>query len=420
MSKASTAVSLTPPAAIDLGNAATIVVNVAVQSPSAGSLTGTVLVTDGTVTCSLVLPATSCSLTPTSAGSKTLTITYTPDAAAAANFTASSSSGSLTVNPSAPGSSLASSANPSVYGQSLTLTAIVTATAGGQRATGTVAFTDGGNSIVGCTAQPLTAGGSATSANATCVIASANSLTGGTHALSVSYAGDSNNTASSANLSHSITLASQAIVFGSPPTLVYQGSARVAATGGASGTAVVFSSTTPSVCTVSGATVTDLTAGDCIVAANQAGNGNYSAAPPVTQTLVVARVSSQSTLSSSPTSAMPRLPLTLLFTVTQMGAGAVVPTGTVTFSGYGVALATVALDANGRASHTIAALSSGSHSFTATYSGDSIVAASSALMILDVPAQIVPTLSGWMLLLLALLLGAAALRAEAVRARLRR
>ena len=436
VSKAGTTVSLTPPAAINLGNAATILVNVAVQNPGAGSLTGTVLVSDGAVTCSFVLPVSNCSLTPTSAGSKTLTVTYTPDTAAAVNFTASSASVSLLVNPSAPGSTLGSSANPSVYGTSVTLTAIVTATAGGQRATGAVAFTDGGGSIAGCTAQPLTAGGSATSATATCVISAASPLTGGAHALSVSYAGDSNNTASSASLSQSITLAGQAIVFGPAPSLLYQGSAVVAATGGASGSAVIFSSTTPSVCTVSGATVTDITAGSCIVAANQAGNGNYSAAAQVTQSFVIARMNSQSTLSSSPTSPSPGQPLTLVYTVTPVASGAVsnaalnqlksaiapsaVPTGTVTFSDNGVVLATVALDPNGQASYTIAALSAGSHSFTAIYSGDSLVAPSSALMILAVPALIVPTLSGWMLLLLSLLLGAAALRVGAFRVRQQR
>jgi len=322
-----------------------------------------------------------------------------------------------------------------VYGQSLTLTATVTATAGGQRATGTVAFTDGGNSIAGCTAQPLSAGVGTNIANATCVIAPANSLTGGTHALSVSYAGDVNNTTSNANLSQSITPASQTIVFGSPPSLLYQGSALLTATGGASGFPVIFSSTTPTVCTVSGTTVTDVTAGSCVVAANQAGNGNFSAATQVTQSFVVARMSSQSTLSSLPNPPSPGQPLTLLFTVTPVASGIVsnaalnalklalasttVPTGTATFSDNGVVLGTVALDANGQASYTIAALSSGRHSFTATYSGDSIVAPSSALLVLDVAAMIVPTLSSWMLLLLALLLGALALRTEVVRIRLR-
>ena len=426
VNKASTAVSVTSPTAISLGNSATVTATVAVQSPGAGSLTGTVLISDATVTCSFVLPATRCSLTPTSAGSKTLTVTYTPDAAATVNFTTSSSSGSFTVNASAPSSTLASSANPNVYGQSLTLTATMTAAAGGQRAAGTVAFTDGGSSIAGCTAQPLTAGSSASSATATCVMAAASSLTAGSHALSMSFAGDGNNTASSASLSQNITLAGQTIVFGSPPMLVYQGSAALTATGGASGSPVIFSSTTPSVCTVSGVTVTDVIAGSCIVAANQAGNSNYSAAPQVTQSFMVARVSSQSTLSSSPGTPSSGQSLTLRYSVTQVAGGSAsnaassqlksviaptaVLTGTVTFSDNGVVLATVTLDANGQASYTIAALSSGSHSFTAVYSGDSLVAPSAALMVLEVAAVIVPTLSGWMLLLLTLLLGVAALR----------
>ena len=56
----------------------------------------------------------------------------------------------------------------------------------------------------------------------------------------------------------------------------------------------------------------------------------------------------------------------------------------------------------------------------ATQLAQNIVTSSSGLKVLDVPAQIVPTLSRWMLLLLALLLGAAALRMEAVRVRQQR
>ena len=51
----------------------------------------------------------------------------------------------------------------------------------------------------------------------------------------------------------------------------------VAATGGDSGNAVVFGSTTPTVCTVSGSTVTFRAAGTCTVTANQAGNADYDA-----------------------------------------------------------------------------------------------------------------------------------------------
>ena len=54
-----------------------------------------------------------------------------------------------------------------------------------------------------------------------------------------------------------------------------------------SGLAVVFSSATPSVCTVSGTTVTLLAVGICTIHANQPGNGTYSAAPQVAQSFSV-------------------------------------------------------------------------------------------------------------------------------------
>ena len=54
-----------------------------------------------------------------------------------------------------------------------------------------------------------------------------------------------------------------------------------------SGLAVAFSSTTSAVCTVSGSTVSLVGTGTCTVAANQAGNGSYSAAPQVTQSFAV-------------------------------------------------------------------------------------------------------------------------------------
>ncbi|WP_312916536.1 Calx-beta domain-containing protein, partial [Stenotrophomonas sp.] len=63
------------------------------------------------------------------------------------------------------------------------------------------------------------------------------------------------------------------------PVFSVGGTFAVSATGGASGEPVVFASTTPSVCTVSGSTVTMVNAGSCALTADQAGNANYSAAP---------------------------------------------------------------------------------------------------------------------------------------------
>jgi hypothetical protein len=63
---------------------------------SAGTPTGNVTVSDGTVSCIGTVAAGSCTLTPTTAGVNTLTATYTGDA----NFIASTSAGvAHTVNP---------------------------------------------------------------------------------------------------------------------------------------------------------------------------------------------------------------------------------------------------------------------------------------------------------------------------------
>jgi mono/diheme cytochrome c family protein len=57
------------------------------------------------------------------------------------------------------------------------------------------------------------------------------------------------------------------------------------ATGGASGNGIVYGSTTPAVCTVSGTVVTKVMAGLCTLSANQAGDDNYNAATQVTRNL---------------------------------------------------------------------------------------------------------------------------------------
>ena len=54
-----------------------------------------------------------------------------------------------------------------------------------------------------------------------------------------------------------------------------------------SGLSVSFSSSTPTVCTVTGSTVTMLTLGDCTINANQAGGSGWDAAPQVSQTFTI-------------------------------------------------------------------------------------------------------------------------------------
>jgi hypothetical protein len=95
-----------------------------------------------------------------------------------------------------------------------------------------------------------------------------------------------------AEYSATVTVAAtvaQAITFTSTPPspALVGGTYAVSAQGGASGNPVTFGSRTPTTCSVSGATVTFVATGSCIVAADQAGNTTYTAAPQATQTIAV-------------------------------------------------------------------------------------------------------------------------------------
>jgi hypothetical protein len=87
------------------------------------------------------------------------------------------------------------------------------------------------------------------------------------------------------------SLLAQQITFTSTPpaSAAPGGTYQVTATGGGSGNPVIFTidSTTASVCTISGATVTFNQAGTCLIDANQAGNAQYQPAPQNQQTATV-------------------------------------------------------------------------------------------------------------------------------------
>ena len=118
----------------------------------------------------------------------------------------------------------------------------------------------------------------------------------GTCIVAANQAGNGNfNTAPQVTQSFAVGRASQTITFTStaPAAAVYNGTAYTAtATGGASGNPVTFSTLTPSVCTSSGtngATISFVGVGSCTVAADEAGNANYSAATQATQIFAVGK-----------------------------------------------------------------------------------------------------------------------------------
>jgi hypothetical protein len=94
----------------------------------------------------------------------------------------------------------------------------------------------------------------------------------------------------------------------SPPSGAYVGGPTYSvAASASSGLAVTFSSGSPSVCGVSGSTVSFTGSGTCVVRANQSGNANYQPAPQVQQSFTVVPVPSAQTItftSSAPASAV--------------------------------------------------------------------------------------------------------------------
>ncbi|MBV9147105.1 MAG: Ig-like domain repeat protein, partial [Acidobacteria bacterium] len=84
--------------------------------------------------------------------------------------------------------------------------------------------------------------------------------------------------------------------------------------------------------------------------------------------------------------------ITLTATVTPTSGGNGIPTGTVTFQDGSTTLDVITLDQNGAATLSTASLSVGAHTILASYSGDSVFAASSATLSLVVnPPSNVPT-----------------------------
>ena len=172
-----------------------------------------------------------------------------------------------------------STSSPTVtVGQSIPLTITVADGNGGfANPTGSVTVRDGGTTL-----------GQATGTSSPFMF-TASGLAIGSHSLSAVYVPDVRHTGSTSSvLNIEVAGVAQTITF-NPLNNAALNSGNIALTATASsGLGVSFTSTTPSVCTVSGNAVALVSAGICSINADQAGDGTYSAALTVTQSFTVA------------------------------------------------------------------------------------------------------------------------------------
>ena len=129
----------------------------------------------------------------------------------------------------------------------------------------------------------------------------------GTCVIDANQAGNANYEAATQVQQSFAVLGTQVITFTSTPpaSAVVGGTYPVTAGGGASGNPVTFS-IDPSAngsCSISGATVTFVAVGTCVIDANQAGNATYEAATQVQQSFAVVASGSQTSSSNSTQSA---------------------------------------------------------------------------------------------------------------------
>jgi len=288
-------------------------------------------------------------------GTHSLTASYSGDSN---NISSSSSTYSHTVNKNPTTTSLSTPPNPPTQGQPVTLTATVSPSS----ATGPVTLSDGGNPI-----------GTANLSNGTASFTT--SLGAGTHILTASYGGDSNYIGSSNSVSIPVNKNDTTTNLGSSANPANPGqtvtfTANVSPNGAT--VSVTFSEGNNTLATVnlSGGTATYATAslsvGSHTVKASYNGDGNYNGSSGTVNQVInqPGKASTTTSLASSPNPSVAGQSVTLTASVSPAAA-----TGSVTFSDGNTALATVNL-VGGSASFSTSSLSTGTHSLSASYSGD--------------------------------------------------
>ena len=367
------------------GESVTFTALVTAKSPGSGTPTGNVVFkVDGTAVFTATLGFTNPGEarfsttvgdnTEIDVGSRSITAEYLGDG----NFNGSTSSAfTQTVNKANTSVTLQDPLGSSEFGQEVRITAIVQVDApGAGTPTGDVEFSVN-STVVDTLALP---------AGRTSVTFITDTLPIGTNAVGAKYLGDGRfNPSSTVTVSHTVNrTSSETLLTSSVNPSAFGQTVTFTATVQAAG-AGLFASTTPtgvvtftlgSLGTVTGAldasgvatVVTDtLPVGVQSIQADYGGDGNFQ---PSSATLpqTVNKAGTTTTLTSVPLGSS-LIGESVTFTATVTSTTGAVPTGTVTFKDGATELATVALDATGKASFTTATLAAGTHSIAAVYNG---------------------------------------------------
>ena len=387
------------------GQAVTFTATVSAVAPGVGTPTGTITFTEGSATLAATVAMTSGQATFTTSAFSVATHTITASYSGDGNFQTSTGTDSTSpqvVNQDSSSTTISSSVNPSVFGQVVTFTATVSAMSpGAGTPSGTVTFEEGSTTLAATVS--VDSSGKATF--------SISSLSPGTHTITALYKGDGNFLTSSgsdsgspqvvtqlAGSSTAVTSSPRPSVWGQTVTFTATVSTVSQGSGTPTGTVTFMegSTTLASVALASGIatyTTSALAVGTHTISASYSGDSNFpassgsdSSAPQVVnkaKTSTVLTVSSAlQALLPSPFNDFPVVvgtggggtTLTLTATVAAVAPGAGTPTGMVTFTADGIALATESLFLNSKqdmAVLVISGVSKKSYTFTATYGGDS-------------------------------------------------
>jgi hypothetical protein len=384
INKANTTTTITNAAALAatpsvVGEPYAVNVAVAPVAPGVGTPTGTVLVSDGSATCTITLPATSCNLASQTVGApKAITAVYSGDASF--NTSSAAAGTTHTVNRASTTTTISNAAalgTATVVGQAYPVTWTVTVNAPG---------------VLGA---PLTGNVTVSDGSATCVAAVAagtcnlTSTTAGAKSITAAYAGDGNyngstsapatpHTVNPAATTTAITNAAAlttATVVGQayPVTWTVSVNAPGALGAALTGNVTVSDGSATCVAAVAAGTcnLTSTTAGAKTITAAYAGDANYNASTSVSAPHTVNAAATTTAITNAAALATATVigqayPVNWTVTVNAPGALGAALTGNVTVSdGSATCVAAVAAGTCNLTSTT-----AGAKSITAAYAGD--------------------------------------------------